>query len=111
MSADTIIEFDAVSKTYGDHQRIQAVADVSFAIHSGDTVAIMGPSGSGKSTILNLAAGLDKPSRGRIIIDGTDVATLTDRELTSLRRAKIGMVFQSFNLLPTLTARENVALP
>ena len=111
MSPDTIVEFESVSKTYGHRHRVQAVSDVSFSIRSGDTVAIMGPSGSGKSTILNLAAGLDTPSQGRIKIGGTDIGALDDRQLTTLRREKIGMVFQSFNLLPTLSALENVSLP
>jgi putative ABC transport system ATP-binding protein len=111
MSPDTIVEFEAVSKTYGRHPRVHAVTGVSFAIRSGETVAIMGPSGSGKSTILNLAAGLDTPSSGRVTIDATDLAALDDRKLTTLRRDKIGMVFQAFNLLPTLSAIENVSLP
>ena len=111
MNTGSIIEFDSVSKNFGDKHGVKAVRDVSFSIRPGETVAIMGPSGSGKSTILNLAAGLDTPSSGVIEIQGTDLSGLNDKQLTRLRRKQIGLIFQSFNLLPTLTAVENVSLP
>jgi putative ABC transport system ATP-binding protein len=90
---------------------VHALAGVSLEIAAGDFVSIMGPSGSGKSTLLHLLGGLDMPSRGEIVIDGTAISRMTDDEITIFRRRKIGFVFQFFNLLPTLTAEENVALP
>ena len=90
---------------------VTALRGVSFAISEGERVAIMGPSGSGKSTLLNLICGLDDPSSGSIFFDGNDLAKLNDDKRTRLRREKIGMIFQTFNLLPTLTGIENVALP
>ena len=77
----------------------------------GETVAIVGPSGSGKTTLLGLLAGLDRPSGGRVLLDGTDMGALSEDDRAKLRREKIGFVFQSFQLIPTLTARENVAVP
>ncbi|MET0287540.1 MAG: ABC transporter ATP-binding protein [Polyangiales bacterium] len=90
---------------------MSAVRDVSLELASAETLAIVGPSGSGKSTLLNLLGGLDRPEQGQIEIDGVDVSTLDEDGRTRLRRAKIGLVFQFFNLLPLLSARENVALP
>ncbi len=77
----------------------------------GETVAIVGPSGSGKTTLLGLLAGLDRPSGGRVLLDGTDMGAISEDDRARLRRDKIGFVFQSFQLIPTLTARENVAVP
>ena len=90
---------------------VRALAGVSFEVAAGEFVAIRGPSGSGKSTLLHLIGGLDVPSAGEIRIDGALLSRLTDDELTVFRRRKIGFVFQFFNLLPTLSAEENVALP
>ncbi len=84
---------------------------MSLHIERGETVAVVGPSGSGKSTLLNLLGGLDRPDEGQIEIDGVDVSSLDEDGRTRLRRAKVGLIFQFFNLLPLLTARENVALP
>ena len=91
--------------------RVRALGPVSLAIEPGELVAIMGPSGSGKSTLLALAGALDRPSAGRVSVDGQDLATLDERALAALRRRTIGYVFQDLNLLPGLTALENVALP
>jgi putative ABC transport system ATP-binding protein len=90
---------------------IVALTGVSLEIAAGAFAAVMGPSGSGKSTLLHLIGGLDRPSDGELLVDGRLIAQMTDNEVTLFRRAKIGFVFQFFNLLPTLTASENVALP
>src|ERR1700712_3247489 len=90
---------------------VNAVAGVSLSIAAGEMVAMVGPSGSGKSTLLNLLGALDRPDSGEIIIAGTELSKLDDRGRTRLRREKVGLIFQFFNLLPLLTARENVALP
>jgi putative ABC transport system ATP-binding protein len=107
-----VLRASRVSKTYrSGGAAVSAVRDVSLALARAETAAIVGPSGSGKSTLLNLLGGLDRPERGVIEIDGVDVSTLDEDGRTRLRRAKIGLVFQFFNLLPLLSARENVALP
>jgi putative ABC transport system ATP-binding protein len=106
-----MIELQDVSKDFGDGKVVHALCEIDLRIEKGERVAVMGPSGSGKSTMLNLICGLDEPSRGNVRIDGTDLTRLNDDDRTRLRREKIGMVFQTFNLLPTLTALENVALP
>ena len=103
-----MIRFEGVERFYGD---FQALAGVSFEIAKGEFVAVMGPSGCGKSTLLNIVGLLDRPTAGRYFVDGTDASHLTDAERTLLRRAKIGFVFQAFNLLPRLSALENVCLP
>jgi putative ABC transport system ATP-binding protein len=92
-------------------QAVTILDDVSLDIPTKQMVAIVGPSGSGKSTLLGLIAGLDKPTSGSIILDGVDITGLPEREMTSYRRQKIGYIFQSFHLIPTLTAQENVAVP
>ncbi len=91
--------------------RVDAVKGVTFTIAHGEFVALMGPSGSGKSTLLNLIAGLDTPDAGEILLDETPLSALDDDARTDLRRSRIGVVFQRFNLLPSITALENVALP
>ncbi len=94
----------------GDHQ-LAVLRNVSFTIPQGDFVAIVGPSGSGKTTLLGLLAGLDTPTRGKVILDGHDLTALSENERARLRGEKVGFVFQSFQLIPTLTARENVQVP
>ena len=102
----------SATKVYGSgDDAVYALRDVSVDFYEGQFTAIMGPSGSGKSTLMHCIAGLDELSSGSAIIDGTDLSTLKDKELTELRREKIGFVFQSFNLVPTLTADENIRLP
>jgi len=101
-----------VVRTYDlDGVSVPALRGVSFTIEAGDYVALVGPSGSGKSTLMHLLGGLDRPSSGRLSIDGRDVAALTPHELAKLRNETIGFVFQSFHLLPRTTAVDNVALP
>lgn len=92
-------------------QTVCALRGVSLSVSAGELVVIMGASGSGKSTLLHLLGGLDRPSRGSIVIEGNDLAAMSDRDRTLFRRRRLGIVFQAFNLLPTLTAVENVALP
>ncbi len=106
-----MIELRAVSRSYGDGKIVNALLEVNLNIPRGERVAVMGPSGSGKSTLLNMVCGLDDPSGGQVLVDGVDIAALSDDARTRLRREKIGMIFQTFNLLSTLTALENVALP
>lgn len=103
---------DDLQKSYRSGGRpLAALQNVSFQVEPGETVAIVGPSGSGKTTLLGLLAGLDRPTGGRVLLDGTDLGALSEDDRARLRREKIGFVFQSFQLIPTLTARENVAVP
>ncbi len=108
----SVVRVENLTKIYGtgDNQ-IHALRGINLSIEQGDFVAIMGPSGSGKSTLLHLIGGLDQPTSGSIWLGDTDISTLNDKALSRLRRQKIGFIFQFFNLMPTLTARENVALP
>jgi putative ABC transport system ATP-binding protein len=92
-------------------ERIEILKGISFQIMSGEFVSIMGPSGSGKSTLLGIIAGLDNPTSGQVFIDGIDITKMSEGKLASVRNNKIGMVFQAFNLIPTLTAQENVEVP
>jgi putative ABC transport system ATP-binding protein len=102
----------ALTRTYGEGgSAVHALRGVSLEVPAGQFTAVMGPSGSGKSTLMHLLAGLDTPDAGSVRIAGEDITRMSDRELTRLRRKHIGFVFQSFNLLPTLTAEENVTLP
>src|SRR5215210_805426 len=107
-----MIELRGVSKVVrsGDHQ-LTILHPVDLLVPSGQRLAIVGPSGSGKSTLLGLIAGLDAPTTGSIVIDGTDVTALGEDQLAKLRGAKIGFVFQSFHLIPSLTALENILVP
>lgn len=99
-------------KTYGSGQtRVQALENVNLTLQSGCFTAVMGPSGSGKSTLMHCMAGLDQPTSGRSLVGGVDIASLDDNSLTKLRRDHVGFVFQSFNLVPTLSAAENITLP
>jgi putative ABC transport system ATP-binding protein len=107
-----MIELIDVTKTYDQGRRVvNAVRGVSLSVAGGEFVTIMGPSGSGKSTLMHLMGALDTPTTGRAVFQGRDLQSMTDRERSLLRRTKVGFVFQAFNLLPTLTAGENVALP
>ncbi|WP_349264217.1 ABC transporter ATP-binding protein [Longimicrobium sp.] len=108
----TMLIADDLQKSYRSGGRpLAALQNVSFQVEPGETVAIVGPSGSGKTTLLGLLAGLDRPTGGRVLLDGTDLGALSEDDRARLRREKIGFVFQSFQLIPTLTARENVAVP
>src|SRR5437868_7563700 len=101
-----------VTRRYGeDATAVDALRGVSLRVLEGELVAVMGPSGSGKSTLMHILAGLDQPTSGSVEIAGIDITTLKDNELTKLRRKHIGFVFQFFNLLPMLTAEENIVLP
>ncbi len=111
MTDAPIVELRRVSKRYDGKRQVVALDDVDLAIACGEMAAIVGPSGSGKSTLLNLIGGLDRPSSGEVVVDGQRLAGLSDDELTRVRREKVGFIFQFFNLLPTLTCLENVALP
>jgi putative ABC transport system ATP-binding protein len=103
---------DHLSKVYGiGDAKVAALDDVSVGIDRGRFTAIMGASGSGKSTLLHLLAGLDRPTSGAVYLGDTDITSLGDKALTTLRRDRIGFIFQSFNLLPTMTAAENIVLP
>lgn len=107
-----MIELINVTKVYKTGRfEVIALNNVSMKIEDGEFIAIMGPSGSGKTTLLNLIGCLDKPTKGKIIIDGIDTSQLTDKQLTEFRRDKIGFIFQQYYLIPTLTALENVELP
>src|SRR6266436_3661595 len=106
-----MISLKGVSKSYNGKRQVVALNHIDLEIAPGEMVSIVGPSGSGKSTLLNLIGGLDRPTSGEIRIDGQSVAGLPDNDLTRLRRDKIGFIFQFFNLLPSLTCVENVALP
>ncbi len=106
-----LIRLERVSKTYRMGEvEVHALREVSLSVRQGALVVILGPSGSGKTTILNLVGGIDVPTSGRVVVDGVDIVRYGDAELTAYRRERIGFVFQFFNLIPTLTARENVEL-
>jgi putative ABC transport system ATP-binding protein len=106
-----VLKLENMSKVYTLGKRnVQALSEVNLQVNKGDFVAIMGPSGSGKTTLLNVLGCLDKATGGRVLLDGVDVAKLPEKDLYKIRREKIGFVFQTFNLLPYLNARENVEL-
>ncbi len=106
-----IVEFQDVSRVYtsGDHE-LRALDHVNMTLEEGKFVVILGPSGAGKSTLLNLLGGLDSPTEGKILVEGKDISTLTSNQLAEYRAATVGFVFQFYNLVPTLTVHENVAL-
>src|SRR5438067_8768605 len=108
----TVVSATDLTRRYGEGETaVDALRGVSLDVQAGQLVAVMGPSGSGKSTLMHILAGLDKPTSGTVSIGGAELTTLGDSELTKLRRKHIGFVFQFFNLLPMLTAEENVTLP
>ena len=108
----SVLEARSVTKVFGSGEaRVEAVRGVDLKVPSATLVAIMGRSGSGKSTLLSILGGIDSPTSGQVLLEGVDLATLTDDQRTLIRRRRVGFVFQSFNLLPILTAEENVALP
>jgi putative ABC transport system ATP-binding protein len=109
---ECVVAVDGVWKLFamGD-EVVRALVDVSFAVDTGEFVCLMGPSGSGKSTVLHLLGGLDRPTKGDIAISGSSTSALTESQFSSLRRSKIGFIFQSYNLIPFLSALENVELP
>ena len=110
--ASSIVRLQGVSKIYGSGDaEVRALDDVSIGFGAGEFTAIMGPSGSGKSTMMHILAGLDAPTAGHVFVEDTDITVLNDTALTKLRRDRIGFVFQSFNLVPTLDARANILLP
>ncbi len=106
-----MISVQGVTKSFAGKRQVTALQRIDLHVARGEMVSIVGPSGSGKSTLLNLIGGLDRPSTGEIRIEGRNIASLSDDDLTRLRRDKIGFIFQFFNLLPSLSCMENVALP
>src|SRR5690606_19618709 len=110
--AEVVVETVDVSKSYHlDGETIAAVDGVSTTVARGEFVAVMGRSGSGKTTLLHLLGGLDLPDRGRIVVDGAEINRLGDKQRTLFRRRRLGIIFQSYNLLPSMSALENVMLP
>jgi putative ABC transport system ATP-binding protein len=109
---DAVVAATNLTRTYGEGDTaVQALRGCSMEVGRGELTAVMGPSGSGKSTLMHILAGLDRPTTGEVSIEGTDITKLGDNELTKLRREHIGFIFQFFNLLPMLTAEENIVLP
>jgi putative ABC transport system ATP-binding protein len=108
-----VLETRGLTKSYGavDEARVHALRGVDLQVEEGELLAIMGPSGSGKSTLLHILGGVEVPTDGQVLLEGVDLASLSDDERTILRRERMGFIFQSFNLLPAFTAEENVALP
>ena len=110
-TGDVVVATD-LTKIYGEgDSEVRALDGVTVSFPRGQITAVMGPSGSGKSTLMHILAGLDRPTSGSVVVDGTELAGLNDQKLTLLRRDKVGFVFQFFNLLPMLTAKENIELP
>ncbi|MER5322169.1 ABC transporter ATP-binding protein [Streptosporangium roseum] len=112
MSFDPVVRLAGVSRVHGDGpQAVAALREVSLEVAAGELVAVMGPSGSGKSTLLNLAGGLDRPTSGEVVVEGRPLSGLSAKDLAGLRRRHVGYVFQDLNLIPSLSAVENVMLP
>ncbi|WP_344243202.1 ABC transporter ATP-binding protein [Actinocorallia libanotica] len=110
-TADDVVSVERVSRTYGGDQPVVALDDVDAGFRRGTMTAVMGPSGSGKSTLLHCAAGLDRPTSGRVLLGGTDLSRMSEKQLTELRRDRVGFVFQAFNLVGALTVEQNILLP
>ncbi|MDP4092631.1 MAG: ABC transporter ATP-binding protein [Bacillota bacterium] len=107
-----IVKTINLSKSYGTGEaKVDAIRDINISINQGEFVAIVGPSGSGKSTMLHMLGAVDKPTSGKVIVDGADIYGMNEKELAIFRRRKVGFVFQFYNLIPVLTAEENIALP
>ena len=107
-----ILKVENLTKTYGSGENlVHAVDDVSFSVEKGEFVAIVGASGSGKSTLLHLIGGVDRPTSGKIFVDGNDISKMNDDKLAVFRRRQVGIVYQFYNLIPTLTVEENITLP
>lgn len=107
-----ILKVENLTKTYGSGENlVHAVDDVSFSVEKGEFVAIVGASGSGKSTLLHLIGGVDRPTSGKIFVDGNDISKMNDDKLAVFRRRQVGMVYQFYNLIPILTVEENITLP
>lgn len=107
-----VVSVENVSKIYGQGEaRVEALKNVNFNVKQGEFVAIIGPSGSGKSTLLHILGGVDTPTEGKVIIDGEDIIQLSEKKRAVFRRRKVGFVFQQYNLMPVLTAEENIILP
>lgn len=108
---EIVVSLESVCKVFDGAGRVRALDGVGLDVPRGQRLSVMGPSGSGKSTLLNIVCGLDVPTSGRVLINGSDLAAMNDDDRTRLRREQIGMIFQTFNLMPTLSGVENVALP
>ncbi|WP_416147445.1 ABC transporter ATP-binding protein [Salipaludibacillus sp. HK11] len=107
-----ILKIENLSKQYGKGETaVNALNDISFSINKGEFVAIIGPSGSGKSTLLHMLGGVDRPTSGKVMIDGTDIYSLNETQLAIFRRRQIGLIYQFYNLIPILTVEENITLP
>lgn len=112
MPGDVILEARNLTKTYGaPPNEVRALDGVSFTVRRGEFVSVIGPSGSGKSTLLHILGGVDRPTAGSVTVDGTDLAKLSESQLAVFRRRQIGLVYQFYNLIPTLTVAENLTLP
>ncbi|CAM5623255.1 macrolide ABC transporter ATP-binding protein [Streptomyces spiroverticillatus] len=111
-SRQPVLQLEQLTRVHGSGAtEVHALRGVNLSVFPGELVAVMGPSGSGKSTLLTIAGGLDNPTSGKVVVEGTDITQVTRKELAALRRRSIGYVFQDYNLIPALTAAENVALP
>ncbi|NMA55203.1 MAG: ABC transporter ATP-binding protein [Firmicutes bacterium] len=111
MSKEVLLSLNSVSKTYElGEVKVEALKDTSLDIYKGELIVILGPSGSGKTTLLNIIGGMDRPTTGRVLYRGKDITLFNDKELTLYRRREVGFIFQLYNLMSTLTARENVEL-
>lgn len=107
-----VLRVEHLKKIYGEGEaRVEAIKDISFTVNKGEFVAIIGPSGSGKSTLLHLLGGVDRPTNGKVIVDGTDLYQLDETKLAIFRRRQIGLIYQFYNLLPVLNIEENISLP